>query len=159
MDAEGAWWAAVGLLPRALSEVHCRHMSVAEGSTLAHFRIIAKLGEGGMGVVWRAEDTELGREVAIKVLPAEMAADPERLDRFRREAQSVAKLNHPNIVTLHSVAEEQGVHFLVLELIEGQRLDRVVPRGGLRLERFFELAIPIADALAAAHGRASRIAI
>jgi serine/threonine protein kinase len=121
------------------------------GTTIAHYKITAKLGEGGMGVVWRAEDTELGRDVAIKVMPAETAADPERLDRFRREAQSVAALNHPNIVTLHSVSEHEGMHFLVLELIVGDELDRVIPPEGLESEALFELAIPIADALAAAH--------
>ena len=123
------------------------------GTTLSHYRITAKLGEGGMGKVYRATDTTLGREVALKVLPAEMAGDPARLARFEREAKTVAALNHPNIVTLYSVEEAGGVHFLTMELVEGQTLDRHVPAGGAGLARFFELAVPIADALADAHAQ------
>ncbi|MGB5392220.1 MAG: protein kinase, partial [Thermoanaerobaculia bacterium] len=82
------------------------------GTTLSQYRILEKIGEGGMGEVYLAEDTSLKRKVALKVLPAEMAADPERLARFKREAESVAALNHPNIVTIHSVEEVDGTHFL-----------------------------------------------
>ena len=123
------------------------------GATLAHYEITAKLGEGGMGEVYRATDTRLSREVALKVLPAEMSGDPARLARFEREAKTVAALNHPNIVTLYSVEEAGGVHFLTMELVEGQTLDRHVPAGGAGLARFFELAVPIADALADAHAQ------
>jgi serine/threonine protein kinase len=89
---------------------------------LSHYRITAELGSGGMGEVYRAEDTKLGRPVAIKVLPEERAAHPERLARFSREVRTVANLNHPNIVTLHSVDEAEGVHFLTMELVEGKTL-------------------------------------
>jgi serine/threonine protein kinase len=121
------------------------------GRTLSHCEITAKLGEGGMGEVWRATDTSLNREVAVKVLPAEMAADPERLERFKREAQAIAALNHPNIVTIYSVEEADGLHLLTMELVEGQSLDQVLPPNGFGLDQLFPLAIQIADALAAAH--------
>jgi Tol biopolymer transport system component len=121
------------------------------GRTLSHYQITAKLGEGGMGEVWRATDTSLNREVAVKVLPAEMAADPERLERFKREAQAIAALNHPNIVTIYSVEEAEGLHLLTMELVEGESLDQVLPANGFGLDRLFTLAIQIADALAAAH--------
>ena len=100
-----------------------------------------------MGVVYKAHDKRLDRVVALKVLPAEMAEDAERLERFRREARAVAALNHPNIVTIFAVDEADGVPFLAMEFIEGQTLDEVTPVDGLPLSRFFELAIPIADAL------------
>ena len=121
------------------------------GRTLSHYEITAKLGEGGMGEVWRATDTALNREVAVKVLPEEMAADLERLERFKREAQAIAALNHPNIVTIHSVEEADGVNLLTMELVEGKSLDQILPTGGFELDRLFPLAIQIADALAAAH--------
>ena len=127
------------------------------GKTLAHFKITAKLGEGGMGEVYRASDTKLGREVAIKVLPQEFVADPERLARFEREAKVVAALNHPNIVTLYSVEAApavtggQDVHFLTMELVQGQSLDQLVREGRLSMETFFDLAVPITDAVRAAH--------
>ena len=98
------------------------------GRTLAHYRITAALGAGGMGEVYRATDTKLGRDVALKVLPAEMASNPERLARFQREARAVAALNHPRIVTLYSVEEADGVHFLTMEFVEGQPLDKQIPR-------------------------------
>jgi serine/threonine protein kinase len=123
------------------------------GRTLAHYRIIAAIGAGGMGEVYRATDTKLGRDVALKVLPAEMAASPERLERFRREARAVAALNHPHIVTIYSVEEEGGVHFLTMELVEGQSLDHLIAGGGLPRERFLEIAGALADALAAAHDK------
>jgi serine/threonine protein kinase len=106
-----------------------------------------------MGEVYRARDTQLGREVAIKVLPPEMAADPSRLERFKREAKSVAALNHPNIVTLFSVEEAEGIHFLTLELVTGKAIDVLLPPDGFDLKRLFALAIPIADAVASAHDK------
>jgi non-specific serine/threonine protein kinase len=104
-----------------------------------------------MGEVYLAEDTKLRRKVALKVLPEDMASDPERLERFKREARAVAALNHPNIVTIYSVEEVEGVHFLTMELVEGKTLADLVPAKGLKLDRFFELATPIADALSVAH--------
>jgi eukaryotic-like serine/threonine-protein kinase len=123
------------------------------GHKVGHYTIVRALGRGGMGEVYVAQDGSLNRQVALKVLPADMAADTERLERFRREAQAIAALNHPNIVTIYSVEEDAGVHFITLELIEGQTLDRVITRGGLPIERFFTVAIPLVDAVAAAHGR------
>ena len=99
------------------------------------------------------EDTKLKRPVALKVLPQEVASDPVRLERFQREAEAVAALNHPHIVTIFCVEEAEGVHFFTMELGEGKSLDRLIPKGGLKLERFFELAIPLADALSEAHER------
>ncbi len=104
-----------------------------------------------MGEVYRATDTKLGREVALKVLPAEMAGDPDRLARFQREARAVAALNHPHIVTIYSVEEAEGVHFLTMELVEGLSLDRRIAAGGLPVEQIIEIAGALAEALAAAH--------
>jgi TolB-like protein/Tfp pilus assembly protein PilF/predicted Ser/Thr protein kinase len=123
------------------------------GTTLGRYRVTGKLGEGGMGVVFLAEDTELGREVALKVLPPEMAEDPERLERFRREAKTVAALNHPNIVTIHSIEEFEGTRFLTMERVDGDSLDHVLPPGGLPLAKLFDIAIPLSDAMATAHER------
>jgi serine/threonine protein kinase len=121
------------------------------GRTISHYRIVEKLGIGGMGEVYRATDTNLGRDVALKVLPQNVASDPERLARFQREARAVAALNHPNVVTLHSVEEYDGVHFLTMELIEGQALDHLISASGLPVERIVEIASALADALAAAY--------
>ena len=121
------------------------------GQQIAHYRIAEKIGEGGMGAVYRAEDTKLGRSVALKVLPPEVAGDVERRSRFEREARSVAALNHPNIVTIHSVEEVEGLHFLTMELVEGRTLAELIPAGGLTLAKLFPLALPLAEALAAAH--------
>ena len=123
------------------------------GRTLAHYRITAVIGAGGMGEVYRATDTRLGRDVALKMLPAEMATSPERLDRFRREAKALAALDHPGIVTIHSVEEADGVHFLTMQLVEGEPLDRLIPEGGMPIERLVTIATALADALAAAHGK------
>jgi non-specific serine/threonine protein kinase len=123
------------------------------GTTLAHYRITAALGAGGMGEVWRATDTKLGREIALKVLPAEMAANPERLDRFRREAMMLAALDHPGVVGVYSVEDSDGQHFLTMQLVEGESLDRVIPEGGLGVERIVEIGSAIAEALAAAHDK------
>jgi TolB-like protein/Flp pilus assembly protein TadD len=121
------------------------------GKTLDHYEITDLLGKGGMGEVYRARDTKLERDVALKVLPAAMAADPARLERFEREAKTVAGLNHPHIVTLYSVEEAEGVRFLTMELVEGQGLDRIVTPDGLELSKVFDIGIAVADALAAAH--------
>jgi serine/threonine-protein kinase PknK len=121
------------------------------GQTLAHYRITAAIGAGGMGEVYRATDTKLGREVALKVLPAEMASSPERRERFQREAKALAALDHPGIVTVHSVEEAGGIHFLTMQLVEGQPLDGLIPEGGMPAERILEIATALAEALAAAH--------
>jgi formylglycine-generating enzyme required for sulfatase activity len=121
------------------------------GQTLAHFRITGKLGAGGMGEVYRAEDTKLGRDVAVKVLPVSVAKDPDRLARFAREAQAVAALNHPNIVTIYSVEEAEGTPFLAMELVTGRRLDEAVPQRGMPLPQFAKLALQIVEGVATAH--------
>jgi serine/threonine protein kinase/Flp pilus assembly protein TadD len=137
------------------------------GTTLSHFKITAKLGEGGMGEVYRAEDTELGREVAIKMLPAEMAADPDWLERFKREARALASINHPNIVTLYSIesaapadrpmsspedpSPPNPISFLVMELVEGETLANSIPDTGMSMEEFWQVAIPLVEAIGAAH--------
>jgi eukaryotic-like serine/threonine-protein kinase len=124
---------------------------LSPGVKLGSYEIRVPIGAGGMGEVYRASDTKLSRDVALKVLPAEMAHDPERLVRFRREAKALAQLDHPNIVTIHSVEESDGVHFLTMQLVEGQPLDRLIPAGGLPVEQIVEIASALADALAAAH--------
>src|SRR4249920_261788 len=110
-------------------------MPLTPGTRLGNYEIIAPLGAGGMGEVYRAKDLRLGREVALKVLPADVAANADRLARFEREARTVAGLNHPNIVTLFSVEDADGTRFLTMELVEGQTLDRLVASGGLPLAR------------------------
>ena len=123
------------------------------GETLARYKIVDKLGVGGMGEVYLAEDTDLDRKVALKMLPPEMAGDPERLERFRREAKAVAALNHPNIVTIYSIEESGGTQFLTMEHVEGESLDHMLPPGGMPLSKVFDIAIPLADALSTAHER------
>ena len=126
-------------------------MPLCAGDKLGPYEILARIGAGGMGEVYRARDPRLGRDVAIKVLTAEMAHDPDRLARFQREARAVAALNHPHIVTIFSVEEAGGVSFLTMELVEGQPLDHMIPAGGLAVEQMVEIATALADALAAAH--------
>jgi len=128
-------------------------MTLAPESRLGTYEILGHLGTGGMGEVYRARDTRLGREVAIKVLPAAVSSSPDHLTRFEREARAVAALNHPNIVTLYSIEEEDGVRFLTMELVQGQSLARVVTPGGLPLSRILEISIPLAEALVVAHAR------
>jgi serine/threonine protein kinase/tetratricopeptide (TPR) repeat protein len=128
-------------------------MPLSPGTRIGTYQITGPLGAGGMGEVYRARDTRLGREVAVKVLPAAVASNPDRLARFEREARTIAGLNHPNIVTLFSVEDESGTRFLTMELVLGQSLDRIVKPGGLRLARVLELSIPLANALVAAHER------
>ncbi len=122
--------------------------------TLSHYRVRERLGKGGMGEVFLAEDLRLGRPVALKVLRPELTADPRHLERCEREARSVAALNHPNIVTLHSVEEAEGLHFLVMELIEGETLaDVLASRGPIPLEELLDIALALTRALEAAHAR------
>jgi serine/threonine protein kinase/tetratricopeptide (TPR) repeat protein len=119
--------------------------------TLGHHRILGHLGSGGMGQVYVAEDEKLGRQVALKVLPPELVADRERLQRFEREARTLATLSHPNVVTVHSIEEVEGIRFITMERIEGRTLRQLIPEQGLPIARLFELAIPMVDAIAAAH--------
>src|SRR5262245_19494283 len=128
-------------------------MPLVAGTRLGPYEILATLGAGGMGEVYRARDPRLKRDIAIKVLPQDVASSPERLARFEREATTVAGLNHPNIVVLHSIEEAQGTRFLTMELVEGRSLDHSVTPGGLPAERVIELGIAMADALVAAHER------
>jgi serine/threonine protein kinase len=131
------------------------------GATLANYRITAALGAGGMGEVWRAEDTKLGREVALKVLPEEFAQDPERMARFEREAKVLASLNHPNIATLYGLESaipsgtetETGTEtvFLAMELVEGEDLSERIKRGPVPVDEAIPIALQIAEALEAAH--------
>jgi serine/threonine protein kinase/tetratricopeptide (TPR) repeat protein len=121
------------------------------GRTLGKYRLLESLGSGGMGEVYLAEDTRLGRRVALKVLPPETAEHPEKIQRFEREAQTIASLNHPGIVTLHSIEEADGRRFLTMEHIEGQTLGSSIPRSGLPMQRLLPLAIALADAVSAAH--------
>ena len=123
------------------------------GTQLGSYEILSPLGKGGMGEVWRARDSKLGREVAIKTLPEEFAKEEERLARFEREAKLLASLNHPNIATIHGLEESDGTRFLVLELVEGDTLADRLKRGAIPVEESLKLALQIAEALEAAHGK------
>src|SRR5512147_1683049 len=126
-------------------------MPLTAGTRLGAYEIVAPLGAGGMGEVYRARDTRLGRDVAIKVLPASVASSPERLARFEREAKTVAGLNHPNIVVLYSIEEAGGTRFLTMELVEGRDLTSLASPGGLPLAQVLDLGVALSDALVAAH--------
>jgi eukaryotic-like serine/threonine-protein kinase len=123
------------------------------GSTFNHYRVAKALGQGGMGAVYLAEDVRLKRQVALKFLPSDVASDPARLDRFEREAQVVAALNHPNIVTVHSIERDGATLFIAMEYLEGRTLADLIPKGGLPLHRLLKLATQIVDAVVAAQGR------
>ncbi len=128
-------------------------MPFTSGDQLGRYKILSPIGSGGMGEVFRASDPRLRREVAIKVLPAGMAHNPDHLARFQREARAVAALNHPHIVTIFSVEEANGVHFLTMELVEGQPLSSLIRGSGLPVEQIVAIAGALADALAAAHDK------
>src|SRR5579871_2770197 len=121
------------------------------GRTLSHYELAEKLGEGGMGVVYKARDLRLERFVAIKVLPPEKLADPERTRRFVQEAKAASALNHPNIITIHDIAEDHATQFIVMEYVPGKTLDQTIRRHGLRLNEALKYAVQVADALATAH--------
>jgi serine/threonine-protein kinase len=126
-------------------------MPLEPGGMLSHYRLVEKIGEGGMGVVWKADDTVLGRQVAIKVLPDDFAHDAERLARFRQEARLLAALNHPNIAGIYGLEESDGVRYLVLELVPGQTLAERLGRGPLPIDDALAVCRQIAEALEAAH--------
>ena len=126
-------------------------MLFSAGARLGPYEILSPLGHGGMGEVYKARDSRLNRLVALKVLPDTAALDPERRDRFEREARAVAALNHPHIVTIHSVETVEGVPLLTMELVEGRALSEVIPKGGLALAEFLKIAIAVSEAVAAAH--------
>ena len=121
------------------------------GKTLGHYQITEKLGEGGMGVVYKARDTHLDRFVAIKVLPPEKVADPERKRRFVQEAKAASALNHPNIITIYDIDQSDGTDFIAMEYVAGKTLDQRIGHRGLRLNEALKYAVEIADALAKAH--------
>src|SRR5262249_25552957 len=128
---------------RAGNSGGCENRRPLIGRTLAHYRITAAIGAGGMGEVYRATDTKLGRDVPLKTRPPETAVSAERKERFRREARAVAALNHPYIVTIHSVEEADGVHFLTMELVDGRALDAVLSESALPVERVATLGAAI----------------
>src|SRR6516162_5669591 len=121
------------------------------GQTISHYRMVDKLGGGGMGVVYKAEDIRLHRNVAVKFLPDSVAKDSHALARFQREAQAASALNHPNICTIYDIGETEGKAFIAMEYVAGKTLDKWIGRKGLRLSEAMKYAIQIADALATAH--------
>src|SRR5262249_14478147 len=127
--------------------------SLIPDTAISHYRVLSKLGAGGMGEVWRARDTRLNREVAIKVLPASFANDADRLRRFKQEALATSALNHPNILTVHDIGDHKGAPYIVAELLEGEELREQLNEGALPVRAAIDYAQQIASGLAAAHAK------
>ena len=123
------------------------------GNTVSHYKITSQLGEGGMGVVYEAEDTNLGRHVALKFLSPSMANDDNLLQRFQREARAASALNHPNICTIHGIEVHESEHFIVMELLDGESFSDRIRRGSFDIESVLTLGVQIADALESAHSK------
>jgi eukaryotic-like serine/threonine-protein kinase len=126
-------------------------MSIAGGTRLGRYEINSKIGECGMGEVYLAQDTELDRKVAMKILPADLAANQDRMRRFVQEAKAASALNHPNILTIHEIGAEAGMHFIATEYIEGDTLRQLMQTGRLTVTESLEIAVQVASALVAAH--------
>ena len=130
-----------------------RAQALVAGATIGHYEVLSKLGAGGMGEVFLGRDTKLDRNVAIKVLPSEFSRDSGRLRRFELEAKALAALSHPNIVSVFSVEEHNGLHLLVMEFVEGRTLREIIPASGMPMPQFLDIAVSLTDAIKAAHAR------
>jgi serine/threonine protein kinase len=122
------------------------------GKTVHHYQFLEKLGAGGMGEIWKAQDTRLNRFVAVKILTSASAGDPERRRRFIQEAQAASALNHPNIITIHDIISEGDAEYMVMEYVQGKTLIDLIPKGGLRVPQVLKYAVQMTDALQTAHG-------